>query len=307
MLINTRRLGVLALVLAAAALTAALVAAAWQWQIGRQLAQRDELLRARLEQRVGAGPAHGAGCAPAEPTATPTTQPASPAITILVLGQSNAGNHGQLDADAPMLELLSADGHCLRTRAPLPGGTGDGGAIWPYLNQDLKRGHRPGRPLRWSLLAIDASSIEDWTREHSPLRRQLIAQLAELRASGHAPDLVLWQQGEADAQRGSSRQDYLEGLLRLSELLADAQIQAPLLLAKSTLCRSAPNEALREAIDEAIRGWPARFRAGANTDALTGTVLRRDGCHFSQQGLQQAARLWLPHLDQHLSPLQAAR
>jgi len=140
------------------------------------------------------------------------------------------------------------------------------------------------------VLAVNATSIDDWTRERSPLRLVLQARLAAMRRVGLAPSLVLWQQGEADAAAGNGTQDYAEGLAALAATLSEAGSDAPILLARSTACRAPANPAIRAAIEAAPLDNP-RMRLGPDTDLL-GSRMRADGCHFSADGLDAAAKMW---------------
>jgi hypothetical protein len=213
-------------------------------------------------------------------------------FVVLVLGQSNAANHGALPDGDHLLPAVAVavDGRCVQVRDPLPGATGAGGSIWSHLAAGQPQGVR-GRPWLFSVLAVESTTVDDWTRPDSPLRRQLIDRLAALKRQGLAVDAVFWQQGEADAMNGTSPARYGAGLSTLAELLSAGGVSAPILLARSTVCRTPPSVPLRAAVDSlvAARG---RWRAGADTDTLAGAAYRPDGCHFSVAGLQAAAGLW---------------
>lgn len=211
-------------------------------------------------------------------------------LVLLALGQSNAGNHGQLVRGQQPPLLLVADGKCLWAADPLPGSTGSGGSIWSRLPAQLAAaGLR--RPVVLSLLAVDATSIADWTAPASPLPQRLRVQVEMLQALHLPPHAVLWQQGEADARLGTTSAAYREGMKKLAQALYKQGLTAPLLIATSTLCRSAPSGDISAAVRQLIvEGSP--FRPGPDTDMLTGSTMRYDGCHFSEQGLDAAARLW---------------
>jgi Carbohydrate esterase, sialic acid-specific acetylesterase len=205
-------------------------------------------------------------------------------LVLLALGQSLAGNHSEPSLPREPVHLFY-DGHCLIAQDPLPGGTGRGGSIWPLLAALLQR------PVVISVLAVDATSIDEWTRPSSPLRHRLATHIAAMRGENLAPSLVLWQQGEADARGGTSAKSYRAGLAMLNSILSTAGSAAPILLARSTVCRSAPSAAIRRAVQEQVEA-DGRFRLGPDTDALVGPGERIDGCHLSGAGLRQAARLW---------------
>lgn len=211
-------------------------------------------------------------------------------IVILALGQSNAANLGASAPSGGPPITLTADGKCFMAVDPLPGSSGDGGSIWYRLAHRLSALGLQ-RPIVISAMGVDATSIDDWTATQSPLRERLVRQLKSMQAAGLAPELILWQQGEADARAATTEQAYSAGLDTLAVILAQAGSQAPIFLARSTVCRSGPNTAVRAAI-EAKAQSNGRFRLGPDTDALGGADLRRDGCHFSLQGLDRAAQLW---------------
>lgn len=236
----------------------------------------NQIVAAKLEQLQGAKGAAAVPCS--EFTAA---QP----LVLLVLGQSNAANQSELDSLAPGQVRVFHDGHCLLARDPLPGGSGRGGSLWPHVAALLQS------PAVFSMLAVDATSVGDWTREGSPLRSMLVAHVAAMRRENLAPSLVLWQQGEADAIQGTSQANYQAGLVALRSVLDGAGSGAPVLLARSTVCRSPPNEAIRHAV-LALAAADARWRLGPDTDTLLTPENRLDGCHFSVNGLRRAAVLW---------------
>lgn len=211
-------------------------------------------------------------------------------LVLLALGQSNAANHGSLDHRAVEPVTLVAEGKCVSSVDPLAGGTGDGGSIWQRLPAAWRE-QLGERPIVLSVLGVDATSIDEWTRRDSPLRQRLVEQIASLLRLGLRPDFVLWQQGEADSRAGTSTDDYSERLDRLAVILDEAGAKAPIILARSTICRSAPNEAIRRAIT-AKASADRHFRLGPDTDVLAGEGFRRDGCHFTSAGLESAARMW---------------
>lgn len=248
-------------------------------QILTQWRQKASLL-ARLEKVVPVGAQSRISCAEVA---------AKRPLVLLALGQSNAANHGPPPDLVDKSVILVAEGKCLETVAPLPGGTGEGDSIWPRL-PELLSAQLDGRPVVLSVLAIDATTIGDWTSHDSPLRARLASHLSSLKDLNLAPSLVLWQHGEADAHIDTTSTAYEAGLMQLLALLDVFGIHAPVLLARSTICRSSPSERIRQAIDSAVANDP-RFRVGPDTDSLSGDAFR-DGCHFTAKGLDSAAKMW---------------
>lgn len=210
-------------------------------------------------------------------------------LVLLAIGQSNAGNHAQAGgstAPPAPVQVVSA-GVCSLSSDPLPGATGQGASLWSLLPARLAaEGIR--RPVVLQVLAVDASLVDDWGREHGPIARHLAQVLRANRVSGLQPDLVLWQQGEADAKAGTTPERYAQGLLALAARVDADGLHVPILMALSTVCRSAPDVGLRNAV-LALAARHARFVMGPDTNAIE---QRHDGCHWSASGRAQAASLW---------------
>lgn len=269
--------GAVALALAALALA---LSGGWAWQ--RWKADRD--LAARLALIVPA-PAVAV-----QPCARPGT---APPTVLLVLGQSNAGNHGgddeaPADGSGPQVSVFAGAG-CVRAGDPLPGGTGRHHSIWTRLPAHLQRRGFSG-DLVFAVLAVDATTIDDWSRRGSPLRLRLQGLLAELRSAGLCPSRVLWQHGEADTRQGTSAQDYMAGFEIVRAAMRSAGVDAPVLMARSTVCRRGDGRAVKEAVEQ-LAARHADVWPGPDTDTLQGAD-RPQGCHFSRAGLDKAAQLW---------------
>lgn len=215
-------------------------------------------------------------------------------LVLVVLGQSNAGNHGDLptsSAPRPPIPVLH-QGRCVLVQDPLPGATGSGASLWSALHQRLG-GQWTGRPVVWMVVAVESTSLADWIDEGSPLRQAWQREVDATVATGWPIAGVLWQQGEADALSGTRTEDYIRGMRSLRALTEARGLPGPWWLARSTYCpraderlRQEVRQAVAELVDEPGNG----FRAGPDTDTLTGAL--RNGCHFSAEGVQAAAALW---------------
>lgn len=254
----------------------------------RQKAHQQAELLAKLQQIVRIGNEPELSC-----REIVTEQP----LVLLALGQSNAANHGAGVKPGAHAITLVVEGKCVTATDPLPGATGRGGSIWQRL-PDALRERVHGKPIVLSVLAVDASSIAEWTSQDSALRQRLLEQLATLRQLGLPPNFVLWQQGESDARLATSGRDYSRQLDALAATISEAGIAAPIILARSTICRSAPAEEIRRAIESKAAN-DQRFRLGPDTDLLSGEGFRHDGCHLSIDGLTSAARMWAAAISDH--------
>ncbi|MBB3193491.1 sialate O-acetylesterase [Roseateles terrae] len=226
-------------------------------------------------------------------------------LVLVAMGQSNAGNHGDLTPQSgrrPALPVLH-QGRCVMAQEPLPGGTGSGASLWSTLHQRLN-GTWANKPIVWLVIGVESTRLDDWTDARSPLRRVWEREVDAAVATGWPIAGVLWQQGEADALSGTSTEDYAQGLRDLRAMTEARGLPGPWWLARSTLCppgarkheRDEIRAAVKDLVDEPTHG----FRAGADTDTLTGSM--RNGCHFSAEGVEAAAALWQKALEAKPSP-----
>ncbi len=213
----------------------------------------------------------------------------SNALRILVLGQSNAGNHGAVEyfGKDNVPALFFYQGGCYETTGPAPGATGKGGNLWVHVGPLLAAATK--RPVVISVLAVDATRVRDWANP-GRLRETLTQAIADQREHGFIPDFVLWQQGEADAKAGTTGAKYREQFELLVAHLRAQGITAPIIVALSTRCRNQGSDAVRSALNT-VASFDKTVLLGPDTDALLGKY-RLDDCHYSPLGLKAVAHLW---------------
>ncbi|OWQ93052.1 hypothetical protein CDN99_00665 [Roseateles aquatilis] len=222
-------------------------------------------------------------------------------VVVLVMGQSNAANHADpANAAAPPIAPMPVlhEGGCGLSGAPLPGGTGTGGSLWPAVNQAL-HGRWQGHPIVWAVIAVEGSSIGEWTAD-GPLRKHWQTQVDRIKGTRWPVAAVLWQQGEADARDRTAMADYRDALAALRAGVAARGVDAPWWLARSTYCPPTDGGQVREAVRELLVIPGSGFVEGPDTDKLS--IPLRNGCHFTAAGAAQAATLWA----QALAPAAAA-
>lgn len=209
---------------------------------------------------------------------------------VLAMGQSSAGNHGLSDPLHPApIAMVSLQG-CLWASEPLPGATGRGGSVWSRLPAELAfRKALP--PVLMSVLAVESSSIAEWTRHDSPLRAWLQQHLDHMKLLGRLPNLILWDQGAADVRDGTSQEDYRAGLLALAATVQSQVGPVRILLAPTTRCRSEASTGLHKTVAQLVAA-DSRFAKGPLLDQAISADMRYDDCHLNVAGLGQAATLW---------------
>lgn len=213
-------------------------------------------------------------------------------VVIVVMGQSNAANHADpispAAAPVPPMPVLHLGG-CGLASSPVPGATGTGGSVWPAVNQALG-GRWQGHPIVWAVVAVDGSSIAEWTDPNSALRSYWQTQMDRIKGTRWPVAAVLWQQGEADARDRTAMADYRDALAALRAGVAMRGIDAPWWIARSTYCPPHDGGQVREAVRELLVIPDSGFRAGPDTDTIS--LPLRNGCHFTAEGTARAAALW---------------
>lgn len=203
---------------------------------------------------------------------------------ILVLGQSNSANTGMRPTPRPLPGIVNFhDGACYDGASPLLGGSGVGGSFAPHLAETLI-----DRGVYRSVVLISAgvggSSISRWATGdlNVRLRKVLAAAATRYRITD-----VIWQQGQADARRGTPADQYRRAFRAVRATLRAGGADAPVFGAITTHCR---NDGRFDPHNEIATTQRALFSAGemiysVNVDALPPRLRSYDGCHFNRHGL----------------------
>jgi hypothetical protein len=210
-------------------------------------------------------------------------------MVALAFGQSNAANAGE----TPGPEITGVYEYyrrrLYRARDPLLGADGTGGSLWlPLAGKALGSGSFDAVVL--VPFAISTTEIARWAPGGN-LHDALIATIQQAQRSGLRFTHLLWQQGEADAQRGTTEAEYRKHFLAMLVAIRQLGVDAPIYVANTTFCSKArTSETIRRA-QKSLIDERAGIRAGPDTDTLT-FAERYDGCHFSTEGTEKAAQLW---------------
>jgi Carbohydrate esterase, sialic acid-specific acetylesterase len=219
---------------------------------------------------------------------------------LLLIGQSNAGNHGgqrfQSEHGEKIVNFF--DGQCYLAASPLLGSDGVGGEYWTQLgNLLLDRGSFDQVVL--APAAITGSEVSRWA-QGGDLNGTMTDTASRLQQRGYLVTHVLWVQGEIDYVKGTSEKDYRDRFVSLVGSLRSHGVAAPVYVAVATKCLGASNAGTRfhsadNPVARAQLALPdpgANVRSGVNSDALLDDLDRFDDCHFGSSGEQKAARAW---------------
>src|SRR5262245_17844246 len=156
---------------------------------------------------------------------------------ILILGQSNAGNHGgqKTKSEYGSRILNFFDGRCYIAASPLLGSSGTWGEYWTETANLLLRSHR-FETVVLIPAAVSNSAVARWATMSSDINQMLRQTLNGLATARLTVTHVVWHQGEADAARGTREEEYRSQFLAFADLLRALNVKAPVYVSVATKC-----------------------------------------------------------------------
>ncbi len=220
---------------------------------------------------------------------------------LLVLGQSNAANHGgqQFRSEHGTHILNFFVGRCFIAQSPLLGSTGAKGEYWTRLANLLVASGRFD-DIVIAPLAITGSEVSRWA-EGGDINQLLIETTRQLEQSSYRVTHVFWVQGEADYVEGTGTDAYKQRFLSLVDTLRAQKVTAPVYVSIATKCLEPSNGGFKShASDNPVSRAQMELstmaaeglRRGVNIDALLDEVDRYDDCHIGGGGEQKVAKAW---------------
>ena len=214
-------------------------------------------------------------------------------MVALVFGQSNAANFGESPHRSVAGVYNFYKGYLYYARDPLKGANGEGGSVWTRLGDKLIADKMYDTVI-FVPAAVGGTEIARWAPD-GDLHPLIIKAIESAQKRGLKITHLLWHQGESDAYLHTSKKDYEA---RFMAMLADIRahgVDAPIFVSVATHCGQYPvNGEIQAAQVELVNPSLGIF-AGPNTDAL-GDDERIEGCHFSNDGLEKHADLWVQQL-----------
>ncbi|MFN0244825.1 MAG: sialate O-acetylesterase [Planctomycetota bacterium] len=219
---------------------------------------------------------------------------------FVIAGQSNSANFGEERFPALDDRVSAFDGKRWSLAAdPMPGvqdGSQDG-SPWPLFGKLMRESLDV--PIGIASTGFGGTTIGEWQPNTKAKRGgyefELYAGLRDrVRALGDVR-AILWHQGESDAERNTTRDEYVARFEKLaSQLDADTGAKHTWITARATFQPMTP-PARMEIIRSAQtllweRGLALR---GPDTDDMLGTLRHStDHVHFNRAGLEEHARRW---------------
>ncbi|MEN2991746.1 sialate O-acetylesterase [Tistrella sp. BH-R2-4] len=244
-------------------------------------------MRRAISRVANAGGLGAYGTIPGAPFARPATCPDGNAITILIAGQSNAANTVPDRRQAGRGAYSLMGGHCHHLADPLPGASGWKGSMWPLFADGLTAS--TGRPVVLIGAAVGGSRVADWSSPYGHAIAGLPARITTATAAGLPVDLVIWIQGEADANRDTPAERYTAGLTRVIDRIDGLTGGSPWIIVPTALrIDGRQNMAIRRAQNMVIDAAPRRHR-GPDLDRINGPGDRHDGVHLARAAADRVA------------------
>jgi Carbohydrate esterase, sialic acid-specific acetylesterase len=212
---------------------------------------------------------------------------------VVVLGQSNAANHGegQYASSEGVYNFNVYDGCCYHAVDPLLGATGSGGNFATRFGDIIKR-RKLFDQVIIAPIATAGSTVEDWANG-GKLNRLILLLIRRLCDAALAPDFILWQQGIGNiGTEDFGGRRYKKNLLEVVRTFRSFGINAPFVVAleSGSVVGDIGAKNIRSGQYATVNGEIGTI-LGPDIDSI-GKEHRSDGCHFKESGLQVAATMW---------------
>lgn len=229
---------------------------------------------------------------------------------FVIAGQSNSANFGEERFSALDDRVSAFDGESWSlARDPMPGvqdGSRDG-SPWPMFGKLMRESL--GVPIGIASTGFGGTTIGEWQPNTKAKRGGYEFALYDglrdrVRALG-AVRAILWHQGESDAERNTTRDEYIARFAKLaSQLDTDTGTKHTWITARATFQPMTPPARM-----DAIRAaqtllWERGLALqGPDTDDMLGALRHStDHVHFNRAGLEEHARRWHASVIAHLKP-----
>jgi hypothetical protein len=233
-------------------------------------------------------------------TAISCPQQTDRTAVLLVLGQSNAANHGgqRFRSQYGDRVVNAFGGRCFTAASPLLGSTDTKGEYWTQLGNALIAAGRFDNVII-APVAYDGSEVARWAQggDISPV---LVDSTKKLQASGYRVTNVLWVQGEADFVKGTATEAYEQRFLSMVATLRGLGVASPVYVSVASKCLEPSNGGFKEHTPDnaivraqlALAKSGNGIRQGVNTDVLLNGDDRYDDCHIGGSGGDKVWRAW---------------
>jgi len=215
-------------------------------------------------------------------------------MVALIFGQSNSANFGESPRQAGPNVYNLAHRVLYVAQDPLLGAAGDGGSVWTRLGDEII-GAKLYDAVVFIPIGVDNTHLARWT-PGGDLHPRILDAIDDAQAAGLRITHLLWHQGESDNALRTTRMQYRAMLLDMITSIRAHGVTAPMYVSIASRCGDAAPNADIQAAQRDVISLTDGIYPGPDTDSLGPAFRQPDRCHFSDQGLEQFAALWLEAL-----------
>ncbi len=216
-------------------------------------------------------------------------------MVALTFGQSNSANHSNSRFKTTDNVYSLEHNKCFLAEDPLLDATGSGGSVWTRLGEKLIANKHYNKILFVSI-GVGGSDISSWDIDREN-HIKLLDTIDSIHNNGFKITHLLWHQGESDALFKRDKSRYKMLFHSMLKSIRDSGIQAPIFVSVATYNLTGINKEVQQAQKELV-DINKNIYSGPNTDIL-GYEYRYDGVHFSDEGLDKFADLWVEKIISH--------
>ncbi len=217
---------------------------------------------------------------------------------ILILGQTNAGNHAALGTPrAPQADVINwSQSRCYLASAPLLGATGQASEPWTQMADQLLASEQFDAVILAPIVILN-SSISRWV-PGGDIDQYLVQDVRALQ-NQYRTTHVVWLQGESDFIAGTPEEDYRTSLLSVVKTLRSVGVRAPIYISTATRCDTPWKADNSVAMAQtAVLNADNHIVSGVNMDQLLADDDRVEACRLSAKGAHTTATAWSQRLIQ---------
>lgn len=218
-------------------------------------------------------------------------------MVALTLGQSQSANYGETQYKSKKDVYSFYKGKFYKAEDPLLGADGNKGSVWTRLGDKIIEDQLYDTVL-FIPIGAGGSVIERWT-PNGELYYRVKEAIDGLRQYNLEITHIFWHQGSADSWQHSSdyAEQYKANFNKIINSIRDSGVNAPIYICISTYSYGNSDTYIQQAQRDLVN-IDANIYPGPNTDNID-ISYRYDGVHFSNEGLEELANLWLEELKKY--------
>jgi len=213
-------------------------------------------------------------------------------LVVMGIGQSNHANSVPVRYTPRNAVYTFFKGKCYVGRDPVLGATGDGGSVLTRLADKVLDANPQYDNVIIVGGAVGGSSVIQWVWGNPLGTWIIVEQHLRLLSANIELDMILWHQGEADILLTTAQYKYFFKVMRF--WFRYFNLNAPIYIAQASYCLGNSSQQIRDAQFQLAEEFDD-LKHGPNTDTLDSSY-RYDNCHFSDEGADVHANLWLDAL-----------